>query len=45
MALRNQHFPELTGTGNISFNSEYFQWNRFEGFVTAVQEMATRTAA
>src|SRR6266496_615815 len=29
----------------MSFDSEYFQWDRFERFVTAVQEMAARTAA
>jgi hypothetical protein len=45
MALRNEHIPELAGTGNISFESEHFQWDRFERFVTAVQEMAARTAA
>jgi len=44
MGLRNEHFPELSDTGNISFDSEYFQRERFERFVTAVQEMVARTA-
>jgi hypothetical protein len=42
VALRNQFFPELRGRGTVSFESEYFSWDRFQSFVGAGQEMVRR---
>lgn len=36
--LRDRYFPELS-EGNIRFDSAHFSWDRFQPFVTDVQEM------
>jgi len=39
MQLRDNHFPEPGSKSTVGFSSEYFSWDRFQPFVTAVQEM------
>ena len=42
LELRHQHFPELRGKGTVGFSSAYFSWDRFQPFVSAVQEMVQK---
>lgn len=39
MDLRVKHFPGSRTKGSIIFSSETFHWDRFQGFVRAVQDM------
>jgi hypothetical protein len=39
MDLKGEHFPDSRGRGSLSFDSNNFSWDKFQLFVTAVQDM------
>lgn len=45
MDLRVNHFPGSRREGSIGFSSDNFHWDKFQGFVTAVQDMIQKANA